>query len=119
MGYSPRRGTAGAASARDHSKEFFFSRFSSTSRTPAAVLARLSPLLSPGGRLVVTTPHPLGRLPLEAGAALGLLSRTPTTSTSASSAARTSRTRGVGAGLALVLYRRFLFGMNQLAVFSR
>ncbi len=41
---------------------------------PSSVLARLSPLLSPSGRLVATTPHPAGRWPLEAGAALGLLS---------------------------------------------
>ena len=86
---------------------------------PAAVLARLSPLLSPGGRLVATTPHPVGRLPLEAGAALGLLSSHAHDEHERLLGPEDLDAAGRGAGLALVLYRRFLFGMNQLAVFSR
>src|SRR5262245_28535700 len=41
---------------------------------PARVLSRAARLLATGGRIVTTTPHPLGRFPLEAGARLGLLS---------------------------------------------
>jgi SAM-dependent methyltransferase len=86
---------------------------------PAAVLSRLSPLLSPGGRLVATTPHPSGRWPLEAGAALGLLSAHAHGEHESllDRAALDAASRA--AGLGLVLYRRFLLGMNQLAVFSR
>ncbi len=43
--------------------------------SPSRVLARVAALLAPGGRVVATTPHPIGRLPLETGARLGLLSR--------------------------------------------
>jgi 2-polyprenyl-3-methyl-5-hydroxy-6-metoxy-1,4-benzoquinol methylase len=86
---------------------------------PASVLARLSPLLSPSGRLVATTPHPSGRWPLEAGAALGLLSSHAHDEHERLLGPEDLDAAGRGAGLALVGYRRFLFGMNQLAVFTR
>ena len=86
---------------------------------PGAVLARLAPLLAPGGRLAATTPHPLGRWPLEAGAALGLLSAHAHDEHETLLGREALADAGRGAGLALVLYHRFLFGMNQLAVFSR
>ncbi len=89
--------------------------------SPPEVLARLSPLLStsPPGRLIVTTPHPSGRWPLEAGAALGLLSSHAHDEHEALLDEEALDAAGRGAGLALVVYRRFLLGMNQLAVFSR
>ena len=86
---------------------------------PAAVLSRLSPLLSPGGRIVATTPHPSGRWPLEAGAALGLLSPHARDEHEALLGRAALEEAGRSAGVPLVLYRRFLFGLNQLAVFSR
>ncbi len=86
---------------------------------PPRVLACVAPLLSPGGRLIVTTPHPSGRWPLEAGAALGLLSAHAHDEHEALLGREALADAGRGAGIALVLYRRFLFGMNQLAVFSR
>lgn len=86
---------------------------------PAVVLARLSPLLSPSGRVVATTPHPSGRWPLEAGAALGLLSSHAHDEHERLLGEADLGEAGRGAGLALIAYRRFLFGMNQLAVFSR
>ena len=86
---------------------------------PASVLARLAPLLAPGGRLVATTPHPIGRLPLEAGAALGLLSSHAHDEHETLLGREALEAAGRVSGLSLVLYRRFLFGMNQLAVFSR
>lgn len=87
--------------------------------SPSDVLARLSPLLSPSGRLVATTPHPSGRWPLEAGAALGLLSSHAHDEHETLLGREALDAAGRGAGLALILYRRFLLGMNQLAVFSR
>src|SRR5262249_14653664 len=41
---------------------------------PWVAMTRAARFLAPGGRLAATTPHPAGRAPLEAGAALGLLS---------------------------------------------
>jgi SAM-dependent methyltransferase len=88
-------------------------------REPSGVLARLAPLLSRSGRLVATTPHPAGRWPLEAGAALGLLSSHARDEHETLLGREALADAGRGAGLALVVYRRFLLGMNQLAVFAR
>ena len=86
---------------------------------PSEVLARLAPLLSPSGRLIATTPHPSGRWPLEAGPALGLLSSHAHGEHEALLGREELAAAGRGAGLSLVLYGRFLLGMNQIAVFSR
>jgi len=86
---------------------------------PAAALSRITPLLSPGGRLVATTPHPSGRWPLEAGAALGLLSPHARDEHETLLGRAALEEAGRSAGVPLVLYRRFLLGLNQLAVFSR
>ena len=86
---------------------------------PAAVLSRAATLLAPGGRVIVTTPHPLGRLPLEAGAALGLLSPHARDEHEDLLSRKDLESAGRFAGLCLISYRRFLLGMNQLAVFSR
>jgi SAM-dependent methyltransferase len=86
---------------------------------PAAVLARAAALLAPSGRVIVTTPHPLGRLPLEAGAALGLLSPHAQGEHESLLGRAALEEAGRAAGVSLVLYRRFLLGLNQLAVFSR
>ena len=86
---------------------------------PAGVLARLSPLLCSGGKLIATTPHPSGRWPLEAGAALGLLSPHARDEHETLLGRKALEEAGRSAGVPLVLYRRFLFGLNQLAVFSR
>jgi 2-polyprenyl-3-methyl-5-hydroxy-6-metoxy-1,4-benzoquinol methylase len=86
---------------------------------PAAALRRAAPLLAGGGRIVVTTPHPAGRAPLEAGAALGLLSRHAAEEHDALLGRAELAGAGTAAGLVLASYRRFLLGLNQLAVFER
>ena len=86
---------------------------------PAAALRRAATLLAPGGRVVVTTPHPVGHAPLEAGAALGLLSRHAAEEHDALLGRAELAAAGETAGLALAAYRRFLLGLNQLAVFER
>jgi len=86
---------------------------------PHRLVARAASLLGPGGRLVVTTPHPLGRLPLETGAALGLLSPYARDEHETLLGRAALEEAGRSAGVSLVLYRRFLLGLNQLAVFSR
>jgi SAM-dependent methyltransferase len=86
---------------------------------PADVLARVAPLLADGGRVVTTTPHPLGRIPLEAGARLGLLSHAADEEHETLLDRRALEAAGSEAALALVAYRRFLGGLNQTAVFGR
>ena len=85
----------------------------------AAVLSRAATILAPSGRVIVTTPHPLGRLPLEVGAALGLLSPHARDEHETLLGREALEEAGRSAGVSLVLYRRFLLGLNQLAVFSR
>lgn len=86
---------------------------------PARALGRIAPLLAPGGRLLATTPHPLGRLPLEAGARLGLLSRHADEEHETLLDRSGLERAAAAAGLALAGYRRFLLGLNQLAVLVR
>ena len=62
-------------------------------------LSRAAALLSSTGRILATTPHPLGRFPLEAGAPSASSRATPTRSTRRSSTARRSRGGGRSAGL--------------------
>jgi 2-polyprenyl-3-methyl-5-hydroxy-6-metoxy-1,4-benzoquinol methylase len=87
--------------------------------SPARALSRVAPLLAPAGRVLATTPHPLGRLPLEAGALLGLLSRHADEEHEALldrvALARAAET----AGLVTTVYSRFLAGLNQLTVLAR
>ncbi len=86
---------------------------------PAQGVAHVAPLLAPAGRLVVTTPTPSGRAPLRAGAALGLLSRHAAGEHEALLSRADLEAAGAAAGLRLVLHRRFLLGLNQVAVFAR
>lgn len=87
--------------------------------SPARALSRVAGLLAPGGRVLATTPHPLGRHLLEAGARVGLLSRHADEEheelLDRAALERAART----AGLELTAYSRFLAGLNQLAVLTR
>jgi len=87
--------------------------------SPARALARIAPLLAPGGRVLATTPHPLGRLPLEAGARLGLLSRHADEEHETLLDRAALERAAEAAGLAVAAYSRFLAGLNQLAVLVR
>lgn len=87
--------------------------------SPARALGRAAALLAPGGRLLATTPHPLGRLPLEAGARLGLLSRHADEEHETLLDRAALERAAASAGLALTAYSRFLAGLNQLAVLTR
>ena len=86
--------------------------------SPVRALVRARSLLAPGGRIVVTTPHPAGRLPLDWGARFGLLS--PHAHDEHEDLMSRAALEGLGleAGLRVSDYKRFLFGMNQLVVFA-
>jgi SAM-dependent methyltransferase len=83
---------------------------------PAQALGRAARLLAPAGRIVATTPHPLGRLPLEAGARLGLLSHAADEEHETLLSRRALAEAARSAGLEVLFYRRFLFGLNQTVV---
>jgi 2-polyprenyl-3-methyl-5-hydroxy-6-metoxy-1,4-benzoquinol methylase len=83
---------------------------------PARLLGQLQTRLSPGGRIVITTPPPLGILVHAVGAKMGFTYR---------SAAEEHQSRHSIAHLKLMLTksgfhvemcRRFMFGFNQICV---
>ncbi|MGB9662694.1 MAG: class I SAM-dependent methyltransferase [Moorellaceae bacterium] len=88
---------------------------------PAAFLYDLAARLkkAPGSWIVCTTPHPSVHWIHTAGARVGLFSR----HASKEHRSLLDRTRldslGKECGLKLVIYKRFLFGTNQLALFRR
>jgi SAM-dependent methyltransferase len=86
---------------------------------PAVSLGRAASLLAPAGRIVATTPHPLGQAPLWGGALLGLLSRHAADEHERLLSRADLVAAGASAGLSLIAYRRFLLGLNQAAAFAR
>lgn len=86
---------------------------------PVRALSRAAALLAPGGRVLATTPHPLGRLPLEAGARLGLLSSHADEEHEALLDRGALERAARSAGLEPASYSRFLLGLNQLFVLTR
>jgi SAM-dependent methyltransferase len=87
--------------------------------SPARALSRAAKVLVPGGRIVATTPHPFGQLPLEAGARLGLLSRHADEEHETLLDRAALERAADAAGLVVTAYSRFLAGLNQLAVLTR
>lgn len=87
--------------------------------SPARALSRAAALLAPGGRVLATTPHPLGRVPLELGARLGLLSRHADEEHETLLDRAALERAAESSGLATTSYTRFLAGLNQLAVLTR
>jgi len=83
---------------------------------PAGLLAQFGRHLSSGGRIVLTTPHPAWASLHHCGAHLVLFSR------DAAEEHQSMLDRGglmavaAAAGLVMVEYRRFLLGVNQLAI---
>ena len=86
---------------------------------PEELFAQARRALTPGGRFVLTTPHPLGRKAHDLGGAIGVFSN------DASEEHETFLDKRDLAGLAqregfeLTDYKRFLFGMNQVAEFTK
>lgn len=83
---------------------------------PGKLLARLRTLLVPGGRLVLTTPHPAFEWVHELGAKLGLCSADAAEEHETLLDATAMRKLAEQNALRLVTSQRFLFGVNQLFV---
>jgi 2-polyprenyl-3-methyl-5-hydroxy-6-metoxy-1,4-benzoquinol methylase len=85
---------------------------------PVCFLSALRSHLRPGGHLVVTTPHPVGRPLHDLAARLGLASAAAAAEHQEFLGRRALCAAAHAAGLALVVYERLLLGLNQLAVFQ-
>lgn len=85
---------------------------------PAEVLRNVKDLLIAGGCIIVTTPRPRGKKVLEIGPRAGLCSSESREEHRALMGKEELHGLAARCGLCRTLYRMFLFGMNQLAVFS-
>jgi SAM-dependent methyltransferase len=88
-------------------------------KKPANFLQMLASQLNsdPTARVVVTTPYPAVDWVHDVGAAIGLFSKHANEEHEDLLDRAKLETAGSQAGLKLILYKRFLFGANQLAVF--
>jgi len=85
-------------------------------KTPAVALCETRRLLKPGGRLVLTTPTPLGGRVHAWGSRLGLTYREAANEHERFYNYEALRRLMNDEGLTCELYERFLLGMNQLVV---
>lgn len=90
-------------------------------KSPADFLVTLASCLTemPEAKIICTTPHLLLGWAHTAGAKLGLFSRHANEEHEILFDQKKLNAVAVSAGLRLVLYRRFLFGANQLAIFKK
>jgi 2-polyprenyl-3-methyl-5-hydroxy-6-metoxy-1,4-benzoquinol methylase len=85
---------------------------------PAALLARFAALLAPGGRIVLTTPHPRMEWAHTVGARLRVFSSEAHDEHEELLDRPRMQVLAEAAGLRIELYKRFLFGANQLFVLA-
>jgi SAM-dependent methyltransferase len=85
---------------------------------PERVMMKITPPLKAGGRIVLTTPHPRAEGALRIGSGLGLCSRESHEEHHRMLDRIALQRLAADCGLRLLLYRPFLFGMNQLAVLA-
>jgi len=90
-------------------------------KNPAHFLQMLSPHLNnlPESRVVLTTPHPLTALIHKTGATFGLFSKHANEEHEELLDRKKLESAGNQANLQLVSYQRFLFGVNQIAVYAK
>ena len=89
-------------------------------KSPSEILGKLSKVLSPKGLILVTTPRRGMEAFYQAGARIGLFSREANEQhTDLFFDENSLREVGKSADLVLLEYRRFLFGVNQLATFRK
>lgn len=86
--------------------------------SPSSFLAGLKPLLSPEGKIVCTTPHPSMDWTHWIGARLGVFSRSANDEHEELLNRGRLHEAGRSAGLEMRVYKRFLMGANQIAVFK-
>lgn len=83
---------------------------------PEGLIRKVKALLQNGGQIILTTPHPRGEWALKMGSHVGLWSR----ESQAEHRALLSRDElyrlAASGGFRDILYRSFLFGMNQLLI---
>lgn len=86
---------------------------------PGSLLRDAAKVLKKGGLLIVTTPHPLGRKVHDTGSRLGIFSSHASEEHEDFLDKVDLSKLAEGNGYKFVSYKRFLFGMNQIAVYRK
>jgi len=86
---------------------------------PGVLLAQWAEALAPGGQIVLTTPHPRFEWVHTVGAKVGLFSNHAHDDHEDLIDKKQMSQLGAPSGLVVEVYRRFLFGANQLFVLGR
>lgn len=85
-------------------------------KNPEQFLADLRKNLKPGGRIILTTPHAAFEWAHTLGCKLGLFSSAASDEHETLFTQKTINDTARAAGLAVVHYERFVFGVNQLII---
>jgi 2-polyprenyl-3-methyl-5-hydroxy-6-metoxy-1,4-benzoquinol methylase len=85
-------------------------------KNPESILAALKIFLSKNGRIILTTPHPMGRAIHDGLSRLGLCSASAAAEHEQFMDRKSLERVALKAGYTMLHYRRFLFGMNQVVV---
>jgi len=88
-------------------------------KQPSSLFHQAKMVLPINGRLVLTTPHPIGRNIHDFGAKLGIFSSEASEQHEAFLNKESLIYLAQSEGFEILLYQRFLFGLNQIAVFRR
>ena len=88
-------------------------------KRPENILQQISTYLKPGGKLVLTTPSPIGDQIHQIGARVGIFSKLAMDDHETIFNQKTLTALAANHQLAPVVFRRFLLGGNQLFVFKR
>ena len=88
-------------------------------KDPALFLSELSFYLDKSGKIVLTTPHPIGRIVYEVGAFGGVFSRHAADDHQKMLGKKDLLKSVRNSKLSMMLYKRFLFFLNQLAIIEK
>jgi len=86
--------------------------------SPREVIKKLSQRLNKKGRIILTTPSPVGDIMLKAGSLIGLLDRSAEEEHHFLLDENSLRSLIAGTNLIVLKHKKFLFGMNQTIVYS-
>lgn len=88
-------------------------------KQPEELFSTVAQILPAGGKLILTTPHPLGRKIHDIGARFGFFSKAASEEHEKFLNKDDMVKIAQATGFSLLHYKRFLFGVNQVGVFEK
>lgn len=86
--------------------------------SPREVIKKLSKRLNKEGRIILTTPAPIGDIMLKAGSLIGLFDKSAEKEHHFLLDENNLKNLIAGTNLTVLKYKKFLFGMNQVIVYA-